>query len=78
MFSESSTPGPTVSSCNVSGAPKRELEEGAAAFGLRKGPCTGRDAGSSGSSTLVPAETAAEEGAADAASGSEGLRCVST
>ena len=73
MCSESSAPVSTVPSHNVAGAPKRELEEGAAAFGLKKGPCTGRDAGSSGSSTLFPAETAAEEGVADAISGSDGL-----
>ena len=72
MFAESSMSVLTVSSCDVAGVGKIELEEGAAAFGLKKGPCTGSDAGSSGSGILVPAATAAELVAADAASGSDG------
>ena len=73
MLAESSMSVLTVSACDVAGVVKIELEEGAADFGLKKGPCTGSDAGSSRSGILAPAVTAAEALAADAASIIDGL-----
>ena len=58
--------GSTARMCSVSpafastvpsvGASRSERKGDAAAFGRRKGPCTGRDAGSPVISTLLPAE----------------------
>ena len=58
MCSDPVSPASTAASLKATG-----LEEGAVAFGRRKGPCTGKES----------AETASEDGVVNATSGSDGL-----